>query len=72
VTVPVRLYRSAEDHVVEPASGEALLAGVSSAVKSEVVLRESYHVATLDNDAPTIFAGSAEFVASLLSPAGHR
>ncbi|GAA0244152.1 alpha/beta hydrolase [Cryptosporangium japonicum] len=72
VAAPVRLFRSAEDHVVEPASGEALLAGVASAVKSEVVLRESYHVATLDNDAPTIFAGSAEFVASLLSPAGHR
>jgi len=69
VTVPVRLFRSLEDHVVEPASGEALLAGVASTVKSEVVLRDSYHVATLDNDAPTIFRGSAEFVASLLSGA---
>jgi carboxylesterase len=28
----------------------------------ERVLHDSYHVATLDNDAPTIFEGSVEFV----------
>lgn len=66
VTVPVRLFRSLEDHVVEPANGEALLAGVASTVKDEVILPNSYHVATLDNDADTIFAGSVEFIASLL------
>jgi carboxylesterase len=72
VTVPVRLFRSMEDHVVESVNGETLLAGVASSVKSEVILADSYHVATLDNDAETIFASSAEFVASLLrdAPAG--
>ena len=30
-----------------------------------MLLHDSYHVATLDNDAPTIFAGSVEFIRSL-------
>jgi carboxylesterase len=28
----------------------------------EVVLEESYHVATLDNDATTVFTGSVDFL----------
>ncbi len=60
VTCPVLAYRSAVDHVVEAVSGRALLAGCTHA--EERVLPDSYHVATLDNDAPTIFEGSLEFV----------
>ena len=40
-----------------------LLAGISSRDVTERVLDDSYHVATLDNDAPQIFAESAEFIA---------
>ena len=39
-----------------------LLDGISSTDTTEVVLRDSYHVATLDNDAPTIFAGSVDWI----------
>lgn len=60
ITCPVLVYRSAEDHVVEPVSGRALLQGCAHA--EERVLANSYHVATLDNDAPEIFAGSMDFV----------
>ncbi len=60
ITCPVLVYRSAEDHVVEPVSGRALLQGCAHA--EERVLADSYHVATLDNDAPEIFAGSLDFV----------
>jgi hypothetical protein len=35
-----------------------------------VVLRDSYHVATLDNDAPAVFAGSVEFIRRLSGTAG--
>jgi carboxylesterase len=62
VTQPVLVYRSTTDHVVGPASMRALLAGLP---ESQVTVREcadSYHVATLDNDAEAIFAGSLEFV----------
>jgi len=62
VTAPVLLYRSRVDHVVEPMSGRLLRDGASSTEVSEVILEDSYHVATLDHDAPAIFAGSLDFV----------
>jgi carboxylesterase len=62
LTAPVLLYRSRVDHVVEPLSGRLLRDGARSTEVTEVMLEESYHVATLDHDAPTIFAGSLEFV----------
>ncbi|HEY7103708.1 MAG TPA: alpha/beta fold hydrolase [Mycobacteriales bacterium] len=62
VTAPVLLYRSRVDHVVEPMSGRLLREGASSTEVTEVVLEDSYHVATLDHDAPAIFAGSLDFV----------
>jgi carboxylesterase len=62
VTQPLLLFRSAVDHVV-PASSEALLLSrVSSKDVTEVILENSYHVATLDNDAELIFKLSADFV----------
>jgi len=75
VTAPVIVFHSREDHVVEPVNTEVLLAGVSSTDTTEVVLEDSYHVATLDNDAPKIFAGSAEWMrkrsgTSTIPPAG--
>ena len=65
VTQPVLIFRSTEDHVVEPDSCEMFHAKASSTDVREVVLEDSYHVATLDNDAPTIFDGSLEFVREL-------
>jgi carboxylesterase len=62
VTAPVVVYRSRVDHVVEAVSSEVLLAGVSSSDTTEVVLEDSYHVATLDNDAEAIFAGSVQWI----------
>ncbi|MGZ6827505.1 MAG: alpha/beta hydrolase, partial [Mycobacteriales bacterium] len=62
VTTPTIVFHSAEDHVVEPINSQVLLDGISSADTTEVVLRDSYHVATLDNDAPAIFAGSVDWM----------
>ena len=45
----------------------ALNAGLSSKDFEERVLEDSYHVATLDNDAPRIFAESAEFIERVTS-----
>lgn len=63
VTSPLVYFRSPDDHVVDELSMPLILGGVSSTDVTEVPLPESYHVATLDNDAPTIFATSAEFIA---------
>ena len=60
---PLLVFRSYEDHVVERISGEVLLRGcATNAQVEERILENSYHVATLDNDAPRIFAESLEFV----------
>lgn len=65
VTCPVLLFRSVEDHVVDPSSARLILAGVSSTDAREEILENSYHVATLDNDADDIFKGSAGFIERL-------
>lgn len=67
IQCPVLLFRSREDHVVDPSSARIILAGISSADATERVLEESFHVATLDNDAPTIFAESAQFIARVVT-----
>ncbi len=63
VTAPLLYFRSAEDHVVDDASQPIITSRVSSREIVERRLPESFHVATLDNDAEQIFEESAEFVA---------
>ena len=41
---------------------------VSSRDLSERMLENSYHVATLDNDAPIIFEESAQFIRRVTGP----
>jgi carboxylesterase len=65
VTQPVLLFHSPEDHVVHPKNSATVLAKISSTDVTDVELHESYHVATLDNDAPRIFDGSLEFITRL-------
>lgn len=60
VQVPVLLFRSVDDHVAEPSNCVWLLANLPGEV-TEVVLEDSFHVATLDHDAPVIFAVSEAF-----------
>jgi carboxylesterase len=61
---PVLVYRSTEDHVVGPASLRLLRAGIPADRLTVRDCADSYHVATLDNDAAAIFSGSLEFVRS--------
>jgi carboxylesterase len=65
VTVPIRMYRSVEDHVVDPLSARLLKVGATSTEVKEIMLENSYHVATLDYDAEQIFTGSVEFIQSV-------
>jgi carboxylesterase len=69
VRAPVLLYRSREDHVVDDLSVRLLAAGTVNTTVRTVLLEDSYHVATLDNDAPTIFTGTVEFIESVLAAA---
>jgi len=62
VTQPVLVYVSRTDHVVGPASMKLLRAALPAGQFTVRECADSYHVATLDNDAAQIFAGSLDFV----------
>ena len=52
ITAPLLVFRATDDHVVDATSLPLIQAGVSSTVTEYVTLENSYHVATLDHDAP--------------------
>ncbi|PRX97022.1 alpha/beta hydrolase [Allonocardiopsis opalescens] len=64
LTRPVLAFHSAEDHVVGPASMAVLRAAVPPHLLTVRECPDSYHVATLDNDADDIFAASLDFVSA--------
>ena len=69
VTCPVLLFRSPQDHVVEPSNAAYVLSHVGATDTEERLLHDSFHVATLDNDAPAILDGAWDFVERLSTPA---
>ncbi|HXW46935.1 MAG TPA: alpha/beta fold hydrolase [Streptosporangiaceae bacterium] len=72
VTQPVLAYKSVTDHVVGPASLKLLRSALRPGQLEVRELADSYHVATLDNDAQAVFAGSLDFVRQLSSVARTR
>ena len=66
VTQPLLLFRSPDDHVVSPANAQLLLSRISSTDVEERLCGRSFHVATLDHDAETIFEGSLDFIRRLV------
>jgi carboxylesterase len=62
ITQPLLIFRSTDDHVVDETSLAIIRDGVSSRVTEIVMLHDSFHVATLDNDAPLIFDRTAAFI----------
>ena len=68
VTQPILLFRSVVDHTVDGSSVRVLRATVSSRDLTERMLENSYHVATLDNDASSVFEESASFVRRVSRP----
>ena len=68
VTQPMLIFLSTEVHVADQSSARIIKGAVSSRDLSERMLENSYHVATLDNDAPIIFEESAEFIRRVTGP----
>ena len=66
---PTLLLSSRQDHVVDPVSGDMLAAGVAGPIE-RVHLENSYHVATLDNDAPLIEQKVVDFVIKVMGGTG--
>jgi carboxylesterase len=61
LTMPLRLFTSRHDHVVEPADSEHLAVTYGGPV-DHTWLERSYHVATRDFDRELVFAESVSFV----------
>lgn len=65
VTCPIWLATSDQDHVVSPADSELIAERVGSTRVQRCALTHSFHVATLDHDAPLIAEESLAFIRSL-------
>ena len=65
VTQPVVLLHSPQDHVVPPVDSARILSRISSTDVKEILLEQSYHVATLDHDAERIFQESTAVIGRL-------
>ncbi|QJT01173.1 alpha/beta fold hydrolase [Streptomyces asoensis] len=72
VTQPLLLLHSVQDHVVPAADSARVLGRVSSTDVTEILLEQSYHVATLDHDADRIFEESYAFIARIASSVGKE
>ncbi|WP_175412340.1 carboxylesterase [Streptomyces sp. TRM64462] len=72
VTQPVVLLHSPQDHVVPPADSARILSRISSTDVREILLEQSYHVATLDHDAERIFEESLAFIGRLAPSIGKE
>ncbi|PID96347.1 MAG: esterase [Actinomycetales bacterium] len=62
---PVLLMRSRVDHVIPPISADYFLSRIASNDVTQIWLEDSFHVATLDNDADRIFKESVTFIERL-------
>lgn len=62
VTAPILFFHSTDDHVVDASSAKIIRDGVSSTYYDHIELSRSYHVATIDWDAPFIMESSAQFI----------
>jgi carboxylesterase len=67
VRQPMLVFQSGEDHAIPTGSSALILDRVGSEEKELVTLENSYHVATLDNDAELIFERTHDFAESLAS-----
>jgi len=62
VTCPTILFVSMEDHVVPPNNAQIIYERIGAKDKKMITLRNSYHVATLDNDQGIIISETLAFI----------
>lgn len=65
IACPVLVVNSPQDHVVDPANSDVLAASVAGPVE-RVTAPNSYHVVTLDHDAPAVIEAVVAFCTEVL------
>jgi carboxylesterase len=63
--VPLLVFSSNDDHTVKPKNSQIIMAKAGTSQKELVRLTNSYHVATLDYDAPLVFERTLAFARSV-------
>jgi carboxylesterase len=66
IRCPALVFTSTNDHVVQPSAGDYLASHLGGPVE-RVTLERSFHVATLDHDAPEIERRTVEFLAKVFA-----
>jgi carboxylesterase len=69
MTLPLLVFSSVGDHTVKPANAARIMRRSGSPRKELIQLTNSYHVATLDYDAPAIFERTLRFLDEVAPPA---
>ena len=62
VKAPTLVFHSVDDHVLPVSNTEIIMSELGSSDKQRIELTNSYHVATLDDDAETIFENARIFI----------
>ncbi|MEN8698205.1 alpha/beta hydrolase [Bacillus infantis] len=62
IQCPALIFVSSEDHVVPPDNSRLILDRISSKDKKLITMKNSYHVATLDNDQQLIIDETLAFI----------
>jgi carboxylesterase len=62
INCPVLGFKSSEDHVVPPENTDYIIENIGSEIKKTVVLRNSYHVASMDNEKEEIVKHCHHFI----------
>lgn len=66
ITCPLLVLTSSQDHVVPPTDSQLIMDRVASANKKQIMLENSYHVASLDFDKQHIADYTGDFINSLV------
>lgn len=62
IQTPTLLFHSVDDHVLPVSNTDIIMSELGASDKRRIELANSYHVATLDHDAETIFENSRIFI----------
>lgn len=65
ITCPLLVLASSQDHVVPPSDSQLIMDRAASINKKQIILENSFHVASLDFDKQNIADYTAQFIKSL-------
>lgn len=71
VSAPCLIMHAKEDDTASPRSADLVEARVSSAIVKKIILHDSYHIITMDNDKDRVAQETLDFLSALESRAGQ-